>query len=52
MLAGSYLLSTGYSNSELMEKVGLTAFQEMNRMEDEYLDTILISKTIARRISP
>jgi hypothetical protein len=32
--------------------VGLTAFQEMNRMEDEYLDTVLISKTITRKISP
>jgi hypothetical protein len=49
LFLGTYLLSTGYSNSDLMERLGPTAFQEINRLEDEYLDTVLVTQTVRKK---
>ena len=51
LMIGNYLLSTGYSDTALMEKLGPVAVQEINRLEDEYLDTILVTRTTRRRLN-
>jgi hypothetical protein len=50
-LLGNYLLSTGYTDTALMERLGPVAVQEINRLEDEYLDTILVTRTSRRRLN-
>ena len=51
LVIGNYLLSTGYSDTALMEKLGPVAVQEINRLEDEDLDTILVTRTTRRRLN-